>query len=147
LQDAYKKIGVELLIKNEPARVLFGESAPKLKYGSMTMFAWTFMPEVSMKKFFHSKYIPSKENGFSGSNWNGWDNKRVDQIVTDWEVEFDEKKRKKLTNELITYYTDEVPVIPLYYRSDVSVTPKNLKGYQLSSNLFQATNHIEDWKL
>lgn len=113
----------------------------------MIMFAWTFMPDASMKNFFHSRFIPSKKNGFSGNNWNGWKNKRVDQIVTDWEVEFDKKKRNALTRELITYYTDEVPVIPLYYRSDVSVTPKGFKGYKLSSNLFQATNHIEDWKL
>jgi peptide/nickel transport system substrate-binding protein len=44
-------------------------------------------------------------------------------------------------------YTDEVPVLPLYYRSDVSVIPKNLKNYRVTGHQFSETNVVENWTL
>ena len=41
----------------------------------------------------------------------------------------------------------EVPVIPLYYRSEISVTPKNMQGYRLSGHLYHDSNEIEAWNL
>ena len=44
-------------------------------------------------------------------------------------------------------YTAEVPVMPLFYRSDISTTPTNLKNYVMSGHQFYETNNIEDWNL
>lgn len=147
LKEEWKKVGVEIEIKNEPARVFFGETVKKGKYPAMALFAWVSSPENSPKSQFHSKNIPAAANGFSGQNSGGWNNPKVDKILEALDVEFKDANRKKLIKDVLTLYTDEVPVIPLYYRADISVTPKNLKGYKQPGHQFVETNHAEKWDL
>ncbi len=147
LKDEWKKVGVDVSIKNEPPRVYFGETVRKGKYPGLAMYAWISSPENSPKSQFHSKNIPTKENGFSGQNSAKWSNKKVDSLLEKLDVEMTHKGRKKLMTEILHHYTDDVPVIPLYYRADVSVTPKSLKGYRMPGHQFVSTNHAEHWDL
>lgn len=146
IQEQWKQIGVEVQIKNEPARVFFGETTKKRKF-DLAMYAWISSPESIPRSTFHSVSIPSQKNGWSGQNQPGWNNPRVDKIIEDLEVEFDPKKRLDLIYELQGLYTREVPVVPLYYRADVSVEPINLKGYKVPGHQFSETNQAEDWYL
>ncbi len=145
LQNEWKKVGVETTIKNEPANVYFGETVRKAKYPGMAMYAWLSSPENTPRSTFHSKSIPTKENSYSGQNSTGWKNPAVDKLIDQLEQQFDPAKRPPLAHQLLKYYTDEVPVIPLYYRSNTSVTPKSLKGYRLSGHQYSSANHVEDW--
>lgn len=147
LQEQWKKAGIEVLIKNEPPRVFFGETVRKGAYPAMAMFAWVSAPESSPKSTLASKNIPSKQNGFSGQNSGGFKSARVDELLEQIDVEFDSAKRTALVHEVLKIYTDEVPVIPLYYRSDISVTPKNLKGYVMPGHQFSESNWAEEWSL
>lgn len=147
LQDQWRSIGVDVSIKNEPARVFFGETTRKRKFDSMAMYAWISSPESNPRSTLSSTSIPSEENGFSGQNQPGWRNDRVDKLINDLDLEFDEEKRLDIIHEIVWHYTNEIPVIPLYYRSDVSITPTNFAGYKLPGHQFPATNHIEYWHL
>ena len=147
LQNEWKNVGIEITIKNEPPRVYFGQTTHKRKFPAMAMYAWISSPENSPKSTFHSKNIPSDKNGWSGQNYPGWVNKKVDALLDKIEVEFDSKKRKSIVKKFLWHYTNDVPVIPLYYRSDISVTPKNMSGYALTGHQFTSTNHIETWNL
>lgn len=147
LQEQYKQLGVELVIKNEPARVFFGETVKKRKYGAMAMFAWVSSPENSPRSNFHSSQIPTEKNAWSGQNLMGWNNKEVDKALDDLDVEFNPQKRVELVHKVAKLYTDEVPTLPLYYRSDISVIPKNLKGYRVPGHQFAETNEVENWDL
>ena len=40
LQSQWRQIGVDITIRNEPARVFFGETVTKRKFPAMAMFAW-----------------------------------------------------------------------------------------------------------
>ncbi len=147
LQNQWKSIGIDIEIKNQPARVYFGETTRKRKFSAMAMYAWISSPENNPRSNMHSKSISRKSNGFSGQNYPGWVNKNVDKLIDDLDVEFDGAKRTKLVHKILYYYTNEVPVIPLYYRSDVSVTPTNLINYKLPGHQFSSTNHVEEWTL
>jgi peptide/nickel transport system substrate-binding protein len=147
LQEQWKKAGIDVVIKNEPPRVFFGETVRKGQYPAMAMFAWVSSPENSPKAQLHSKNIPSKTNGFSGQNSGGYSNPELDKILDDLDAEFDGKKRLELIHKVMRFYTDEVPVIPLYYRSDISVTPASLKGYTLPGHQFSETNWAEEWSV
>lgn len=146
LQDQWKQVGIEVNIKNEPARVFFGETTKKRKF-DLAMYAWVSSPENTPRSTLHSSTIPSAKNGYSGQNQPGWSNPKVDKTIEDLEVEFDPKKRLELAWELQKLYTEDAPVIPLYYRSDVSVIPPNLKGYEVPGHQFHETGKIEDWNL
>lgn len=147
LQGQWKSVGIEVNIKNEPARVFFADTTKKRDYGGMAMYAWVSSPENSPRSVLHSSNIPSEKNGWSGQNNMAYVNKKVDELIEKIDTEFDSKKRTALAQEILKYYTDEVPVIPLYYRSDVAVTPTALKGFRLPGHQFAETNEIENWTL
>lgn len=147
LQDQYKQLGIEILAKNEPARVFFGETVRKRKFDGMAMFAWVSSPENSPRSTIHSVSIPNEKNGWSGQNFMNWSNKENDKLLDALELEFDAQKRVKLAHQIMKLYTEEVPVLPLYYRSDTSVVPKNLKNYRPTGHQFAETNDIEKWDL
>lgn len=146
LQDQWKQVGIEVNIKNEPARVFFGETTKKRKF-DLAMYAWVSSPENIPRSTLHSSAIPTPKNGYSGQNQPGWNNPTVDKTLEALEVEFDPKKRLELAWELQKLYTEDAPVIPLYYRSDVSVIPPNLKGYKVPGHQFHETGKIEEWNL
>lgn len=147
LQNQWKQSGIEVLIKNEPARVFFGDTMNKRKFEGLALYAWLSSPENSPRSTTSSKAIPTAANGWSGQNYPGWKNAEVDKALDAIDVEFSAAKRKELVTGILKAYTEDVPVLPLYYRSDISVTPKNLKGYKMSGHQFHETNNIEDWNL
>lgn len=145
LQNKWKQVGIDVSSKNEPARNFFGETTKKRKFDAMALFAWVSSPEASPKSTFHSKNIPSAKNGYSGQNQMGWNNKQVDTLLEKLDTEFKHEKRVEIVHELLKFYTDEVPVLPLYYRSDVAVIPNQIKGYRLTGHQFAETNEVEKW--
>ena len=147
LQDQWRAIGIDARIQNEPARSFFGQATRKRLFDGAAMYAWTQSPESSPRSTLHSADIPAEENGWSGQNSPGWANPRVDRLIEELEAEFDPDRRLDLIHEIMWHYTNDVPVIPLYYRSNTSVTPANMTGYQLTPTQVSATDHVERWNL
>lgn len=147
LQNGWKQVGIEVNSKNEPARVFFGETTKKRLFDSMALYAWISSPENNPKSTFLSTNIPTAKNGYSGQNQMGWKNPKVDALLTALDAEFSHEKRVELIHQVLKFYTDEVPVLPLYYRSDVAVIPTQLKNFRLTGHQFPETNEVEKWTL
>lgn len=147
LQNQWKQAGIEILVKNEPARVFFGDTMTKRKFEGLALFAWVSSPESSPRSTLASSAIPTNKNGWSGQNFTGWKNANVDKNLDALDLEFNSGKRTQLVHDILKEYTAEIPVLPLYYRSEISVTPKNLKNYKMAGHQFYETNNIEDWNL
>lgn len=147
IQQQFKNVGVELVINNVPARVLFGEVTPKRQFTGLAMFAQTSTPDNPPITTMHSKEIPRKENGFGGQNYGGWKNQRNDEILDGIFSEFDPAKRKAMMAEQQRIFSEDLPHFPLFMRADVSVVPRQLKGYRMTGHLTQSTHWVEDWKL
>jgi len=147
LQSQWKSVGVEVLIKNEPARIFFSETTRKRKFGGMAMYTWVSSPESTPRSTLTTAMIPTAKNSWSGQNQMGWSNPKVDKLVDELETEFNAKKRVTIAHQILKEYTSDVPVIPIYYRSEVAVIPKNMTGYHLAGHLFYETNEAENWNL
>ncbi len=147
LQEQWKQVGIEVAIKNEPARVFFGETTKQRKFGQMALYAWIASPENNPRSTFHSTSIPTKANSWSGQNYPGWKNKDVDSLIEQIDLEFSLAKRQELAAKIAKHYTEEVPVLPMYYRTDISVVPKGLTGYRMTGHQFPETNKVESWDL
>ena len=145
LQSEWKKAGIEIALKNEPARVFFGETVRKSDFPAMAMFAWISSPDNPPRSTLHSSMIPTKKNAFSGQNSPGWANKKVDDALDQVEQEFDLEKRKELMKTVLQEYTKDVPVIPLYLRSDVAVVPTDLKNFYLTGHQYSDSGWSEYW--
>ncbi|MGZ3692299.1 MAG: peptide ABC transporter substrate-binding protein, partial [Pseudobdellovibrio sp.] len=104
LQNQWKKVGIEVNTKNEPARVFFGETTKKRLFDSMALFAWVSSPENSSKSTFLTANIPTAKNGWSGQNYMSWKNPKVDKLLLDLDVEMSPEKRLVLVHDILKYY-------------------------------------------
>lgn len=144
LQSQWRRIGVDVRIKNEPARVLFGETVPHRDF-DMAMYAWISAPEDVPRSTLHSSEIPSAANGFAGQNATGFKNAEMDRLIDALEIELDPEKRKTLWAAVQRLYAVELPSLPLYFRSDVFILPKWLGGVRPTGNQYPTTLWVTDW--
>lgn len=144
IQSAWKKIGVEVLVRNYPLRVLIAEIMKKRKF-EVGLGTWGLSRNGSQMTMLHSSMIPNEQNNWSGNNRPGWQNKEVDQLLESAESEMDLKKKSVLMKKIIKIYTEELPAMPLYYRSSNSVVPVGLKNYRVSPDTSTEYLDVENW--
>lgn len=146
IQSQWKDVGVDVQLKNDPARLLFSETLRKRQF-DMAVFSWSSFPGLGHESVLNSKNIPTEKNSWTGQNYHGYSSARLDKLTQEYDYEFDFKKRKKITEEIMKEYTEQVPVIPLYFRPEVAVIPKNLKGFKMYGHYFYETLQAENWDL
>ena len=146
LQGMWRRAGVEITIRNEPARVFFGETVAKRRFTGMAMFAWISSPENPPRSTLHSEEIPTAENGWSGQNYTGYRNPEMDALIDAIEVELDREKRRRLWSALQRLYATDLPVLPLYFRANPHIWPKWLEGVTPTGHQAPTTLWIENWR-
>ncbi len=109
------------------------------------MYAWTSAPDNEPRSIFHSKEIPSADNGYSGQNAVGYNNPEMDRIIDALEIELDPAKRKELWAKAQVLYATDLPSLPLYFRSDAFVLPKWLTGLRPTGNQYPSSLWVTDW--
>jgi len=146
LQSNWKASCIEVTIKNEPARTMFGETLKKRVFPGMVMFASGLEITESPRNGYATSGIPSEANGHGGENYSGFSNPRFDQLVDAAEREFDPGKQRALWAEMQKIYAQELPQIPLFFRADAHVVPKWLKGYAPSGIGDVTSNWSQNWR-
>ncbi len=145
LQSQWREIGVDIQIKNEPAKVFFGETLRKRKWDGMAMFAWLKDPVKLSDTLWRCDYIPSSKNNFQGQNQAGFCNKKADELLSRASRELDEQKRIKIAHELEALLAEELPSLPLYFRVEASVTKKGLKNWKPTGTLQPVSWNANQW--
>jgi len=145
IQGQLRKIGVDIRIRNQPARVFFGQTVTQRKYSAMAMFAWISAPESVPLTTLKSDQIPTPENNFSGQNYTGYASPEMDRLIGAIEVELDRETRRGLWHELQRLYATDLPVLPLYFRANAYILPKWLKGIVPTGHQYPTTNWVETW--
>jgi peptide/nickel transport system substrate-binding protein len=145
LQSQWKEIGVDVQIKNEPAKVFFGETLRHRKYPQMAMYAWTKDPVSLSDTLWRCDYIPSEKNSYQGQNQPGWCNKEAHQLMVDGSKELDDAKRAEMGKRFEAIYAEELPALPLYFRVNVSVTAHGLKNWKPTGTLQAVTWNAHQW--
>lgn len=146
LQSDWKKLGIRAQIRNQPARVFFGETVTKRKFNGLAMFAWLSAPENPPRTTLHSTMIPEEATGWAGQNYTGYRNPAVDNLLDRIEVELDVAQRRALFAELQHIYATDLPALPLFFRAQPFVFPPWLTGVEPTGHQFPTTLWIQDWK-
>jgi peptide/nickel transport system substrate-binding protein len=146
LQSQWQRLGIDVRIRTQPARVVFGETLTKRQFDGMVMYAWISSPENVPRTTLHSEEIPTAENGWSGQNHPGFRNPEMDQLLEAIEVELDREKRAKMWHRLQEIYAEELPALPLYFRSDIHIWPPWLEGVTPTGHLNPSTLWVEQWR-
>ena len=146
MQSQWKEIGIDVQIRNQPARVFFGKTVTERIYSGLAMYAWISSPESVPRTTLHSAHIPHAGNNFSGQNYTGFKNKEMDALLEVIETELDREKRRKLWSRLQHIYASELPVIPLYFRANAYVIPNWLTGLIPTGHQYPTTLWVEKWR-
>ena len=146
LQSQWKKVGIDVRLRNEPPRVFFGDTVRKRKFPAMAMFSWVSAPESVPRTTLHSSAVPTPENNWAGQDDTGFKNAEVDSLIDKLEITLDKEKRRPLWRRLQEIYIDEVPVLPLYFRADAFIMPKWLTGIEPTGHQYSTTLWVENWR-
>ncbi len=146
LQSQWRRLGIDVTIRNEPARVFFGETTAKRKFTGLAMFAWISSPENVPRSTLHSEEIPNAENGWAGQNYTGFRNAEMDQLLDDLERELDKDKRLPMWRRVQEIYASELPAIPLYFRADSHIWPRWLQGVVPTGHQYSSALAVETWR-
>lgn len=145
LVSQWKMVGADVRIRNQVARVFFGQTVTQREFPAMAMFAWISAPENVPRTVLHSSHIPTKENNYAGQNYTGYVNPEMDRLIDEVEVELDRDKRKKLWSEIQRIYATDLPALPLYFRANAYILPKWLKGVRPTGHQYPSSLEIEKW--
>lgn len=147
LQGQWKRAGIDIRIRNEPARVFFGQTVSERRFPGMALFAWLSAPEHVPRTMLHSEMIPTAENGWAGQNYTGYRSDEMDRLLDEIELELDRDKRKGLWQRIQALYAEDLPALPLYFRSQAFIFPKWLKGVTPTGHMGQSTLWVEEWRV
>ncbi len=146
LQSQWREIGADIEIKNQPAKVFFGDTLRKRKFTHMALYSWVKDPVALSDTLWRCDYIPRKENNFLGQNMPGFCSPRADAILKSASLELDEKKRAKMGQEIESILAEELPALPLFFRLEVSVTKKGLQNWKPTGILQPETWNAHTWR-
>ena len=118
LQSQWRKIGVDVRIKNEPARVLFGETMPHRRF-DLAMYAWISAPgkRAALDPAFGAR-SRARPTGSPARTRRASENPEMDRLIDALEIELDRRSGRAMWAELQRLYATELPSLPLYFRSD-----------------------------
>jgi peptide/nickel transport system substrate-binding protein len=139
VKKALDRLGIEVELKAVPANVFFASdpSNPDTYshfYADMQMTANSlgFDPQGPMR-FFVSWEIAQKANNWSGRNCVRWANATYDHLWKQAETELDPVKRAALFIQMNDLLIEDVVVIPVVWRQEVSAVSHTLRGMALSN--------------
>lgn len=147
LQGDWRNVGIELVVENVPARVLFGELLRHRKFKHMVMFAWAQDPLRISDAQFRCDMIPTQENAWQGQNYGAWCDQEATTLFKQANVELDATKRRALLHRAQERWAEQLPAIPLYFRSEASITRKGFQNWKPTGTLTPVTWNAHQWAL
>ena len=144
IQSQLRQVGIELRIRAEPPRI-FSESLNRRTFTGLAMYAWVEAPQGVPHSTLYSTEIPTAANAWSGQNYPGYASAAMDKAIDAAERELDEGKRRALFAEIQRIHAEDLPVLPLFFRVDPFVLPKQLKGVTPTGTLDGSTLWVEQW--
>jgi peptide/nickel transport system substrate-binding protein len=146
IQQDWRRLGIEVSLRNQPARTFFSDTVLKHAFPSLALFAWVSSPEEVPRLLYHSSQIPGPANGFAGENAGGYQNPRMDALIEALEREQDKEKRRALWAALQDLCAEDLPDLPLTFRADPFILPVWLKGVEPTGQQAASTLWIENWR-
>ncbi len=146
IQSQLGLVGIETVARSEPERVLMGQTMRKRLFKGIVMLTDTMSPDIVPTSMFGTSGIPRESNAYSGDNYFGYSNPRIDALLQAALIEIDRPKRQALLNQVQSVLMDDLPGIPIYNGNSIYVSPKWLTGLTPAQSTYVATLWIEYWR-
>ena len=145
IQGQWKEIGIDLRIRNEAPRVFFGQTTRERRFSGLALFAWVSSPELVPRSTMHSTEIPTAENNYAGQNYTSISMPELDAAIEAVEEGLTREERLPHWETIQQIYSEELPVLPLFWRPNSYIYPLWLRGARPTGHLNASTNWVEEW--
>ena len=146
-----KKVGIELYIENVPSSVLFGSWANDAdrKKGRYDIIMYTtgggIDPHEFFEGYYHSKNIPTEENGGTGYNYTRHADAELDTYIDEAGTSASLEKRAEAYRKAQERLTHILPHIYLYRSLRIEAFRSYVKGF--TSNPYGLINSTFTWDI
>ena len=146
VQQNWKKIGVEMTIKNMPASVVWGDYTVKSQFDTL-MVAWDplLYPDPDYSDRIVSTLIPAK-NG-TGSNYVQYENPEIDALCAKGVATVDQAERKPIYDRIQAILLEDLPFAPIFaYEVPVGIKDR-VRGYAVNAYTPCNSWNVGDWSV
>jgi peptide/nickel transport system substrate-binding protein len=146
LQDAWKAVGVEVTLRTEPSRTLFGQTTKRRAFPGLVMYTWTSAVGESPNLTLGSAMVPSEVNNWSGANFTGFSDAAFDAAIATAESELDPARRRAAWATMQHIYAERLPALPLFITVIPQALPTWLRGFGPNGTGQPFTQRAEQWQ-
>ncbi|MBI4318598.1 MAG: peptide ABC transporter substrate-binding protein [Chloroflexi bacterium] len=150
IQQNLKEVGIAVDLDFMPSQNFFAtEGKGPLNNGTfeMAIFGWVAGDDPAGVGLYHSKSIPTKDNAYAGQNMPRWKNARNDELLQKATDLLGQTERKPLYAEQQKIFSDDLPLLPLYQRPNISVANVKLQNYRPTPTNTPPTWNVHEWFL
>ncbi len=147
LTAQWRKVGIEIVIRNEPARLFFGETLRKRKFKHLALYAWILGPLSDGEDLWSGSRIPTRASGWSGQNFPGLRHAQITRLHHRIPRTINGVQRIELLRKQQALWVESVPALPLYFQASASVYRKGFSGWKPTRTLVPVTWNAHEWKL
>ncbi len=145
LQDAWKAVGVEVTLRTEPSRTLFGQTTKHRAFPGLVMYTWTSNIGESPSLTLGSAMVPSEANNWSGANFTGFSDSQFDAASAAAETELDPTRRHAAWATMQRIYAERLPALPLFITVIPQALPTWLRGFEPDGRGQPFSQGAESW--
>lgn len=121
-QDQLKRIGIDLDLKSfELSTFLDNIRRGQFQLGYSVFVGGNENPDF-FRYIYHSASIPTEQTSWGGGNRSRYRDPKMDSFIVQAEGTIDRELKKAVFSELQKKASEDLPIIPLWYRSNVAVT-------------------------
>lgn len=124
-----QEVGVAVEVRFVTAQTLFGDALKKRRFET-AMYALVAGLDPDDYALWNSQSIPAADNGYTGQNFAGWRNDEVDRLTDAGRQTLDLDKRKLYYFQIQELLQQEVPVLPLYFRTNIDLAKSSIVKYR-----------------
>lgn len=124
-----KEVGIQAEARFVDVPVFFGDTLKNRRF-EVAMYAWVAGVDPDNYNFWHSRQIPGRFNNYEGQNYPGWRNLEVDKLTEQGLKTVSMEERKQIYYRIQDILVQEVPVVPLYFRSTIDAVKISVANYK-----------------
>ena len=146
MQNAWKAVGVEVTLRTEPSRTLFGQTTKHRAFPGLVMYTWTSLVGESPRLTLGGDMVPAEANNWSGANFTGFSDPAFDAAVDVAETELDPAKRRAAWSTMQRIYAERLPALPLFITVIPQAVPLWLRGFGPNGTGQPFSQQAELWR-
>jgi peptide/nickel transport system substrate-binding protein len=141
LIERWRAVGVAVRKENPPD---FFQRVRARRF-QLALFAWVLSPQEDGFFLWHSSQVPSQANRFQGGNYPGWRHPDNDRLVEQAAQELAEGRRADLLRRQQDLWAEELPALPLWFRTTAVWVHPDLTGVKPSGLPGGLTWNVHEW--